>query len=386
MKRLPVHRHKRITGMEHPLLMPSKVRHRIAYFISPHGFGHAARAAAVMASLREIDPAIAIEIFTTVPEWFFMDSIGAHFEYHSKITDVGLVQKNPLHADLAKTIDQLNCFLPFNSSHIGRMADEIKGFSCELVVCDISPMGIAVAKEAGLPSVLVENFTWDWVYQEYLDFDSRLISHISYLRSLFDAADYHVQTEPVCRPSSKADLTTLPVSRRARSCPEDVRKRLGVPPNSKLVMVTMGGIPLDYDSMGELTVSQDIHFVIPGGRNSKEISDNLIFLPHHSGFFHPDLINASDAVVGKVGYSTLAEVYHGGVPFGYIKRSHFQESEILAGYIRNHMNGILIEEEAFQEGTWVRRLSDLLAYARICRRGPNGAEQTARFLHTLLSS
>ncbi len=339
-----------------------------------------------MASLREIGPSIAIEIFTTVPEWFFVDSIGAAFEYHSKITDVGLIQKNPLHADLAKTIEQLNCFFPFNSSQIREMADEIGRLGCDLVVCDISPMGIAVAQEAGLPSVLVENFTWDWVYQEYLDLDSRLMPHISYLRSLFDAADHHVQTEPVCRPSSKAVLTTLPVSRRARSCPEDIRKRLGVPPGSRLVMVTMGGIPVDYDSMGELTISQDTHFVIPGGRNSKEISNNLIFLPHHSRFFHPDLINASDAVVGKVGYSTLAEVYHGGVPFGYIKRSRFQESEILAGYIRDHMNGIPIEEEEFQAGTWVRRLSDLLACGRICRGGPNGAEQIARFLHTLLSS
>jgi hypothetical protein len=31
---------------------------------------------------------------------------------------------------------------------------------------------------------------------------------------------------------------------------------------------------------------------------------NLVLLPHHSGFYHPDLVNASDAVIGKVGYST----------------------------------------------------------------------------------
>ena len=90
--------------------------------------------------------------------------------------------------------------------------------------------------------------------------------------------------------------------------------------------------------------------------------------------------------MGKVGYSTLAEVYHGGVPFGYIKRPHFQESEILAAYIQKHMNGIAIGEKEFEEGTWVSHLSELLALSSIQRRGPNGAEQVARFAYGLLVS
>ena len=48
---------------------------RIAYFVTPHGFGHAARAAAVMVALQEIDPAIQFDIFTQVPRWFFQDSL-----------------------------------------------------------------------------------------------------------------------------------------------------------------------------------------------------------------------------------------------------------------------------------------------------------------------
>jgi len=37
---------------------------RIAYFISSHGFGHAARAAAVMETLSESNPGVRFEIFT----------------------------------------------------------------------------------------------------------------------------------------------------------------------------------------------------------------------------------------------------------------------------------------------------------------------------------
>ena len=62
----------------------------IAYFVSPHGFGHAARAAAVMSALRRRRPDLELHVFTTVPRWFFDDSLGAvPFSYYPLATDVG---------------------------------------------------------------------------------------------------------------------------------------------------------------------------------------------------------------------------------------------------------------------------------------------------------
>ena len=60
------------------LTIQTKLDHpRIAVFISPHGYGHASRAAAVMAALADLDAAVEFEIFTTVPPWFFRDSLSA---------------------------------------------------------------------------------------------------------------------------------------------------------------------------------------------------------------------------------------------------------------------------------------------------------------------
>ena len=144
-----------------------RTKKRIAYFISPHGFGHAARASAVMSAVHEADPSVGFEIFTTVPSWFFEDSINGSYIYHPLETDLGLVQASPLHSDLEKTVERLNRFIPFAESQISGLAGTMDRLNCQLVVCDIAPMGIAVAREAGLKAVLVENFTWDWVYQEY---------------------------------------------------------------------------------------------------------------------------------------------------------------------------------------------------------------------------
>ncbi len=357
---------------------------RIAYFISPHGFGHAARASAVMSAVHEADPSIHFEIFTTVPPWFFEDSLDGPWAYHGMVTDVGLVQETPLRADLAGTVERLDRFIPFEHDRICELARELDRLGCGLVVCDIAPMGIAAAREAGVPSLLVENFTWDWVYEEYTETHGSLRRHADYLGALFSQADYHVQTEPACSPGA-VDLTVPPVSRRARRTGSEVRQRLGIPDGANMVLITMGGVPEHYSGMKGLALPEDLYVVVPGADSPIEIRRNLITIPHRSQFFHPDLVAAADAVVAKVGYSTLAEVYHGGVPFGFIKRTHFRESDVLAVYIEDHMSGLAIDEASFQTGKWMASIPRLLEMPRIRRRGPNGAAQVAEFVCTLLT-
>jgi hypothetical protein len=352
---------------------------RIACFISPHGYGHAARAAAVMEAIREHDPTVALDVFTRVPRWFFRDSLSGDFEYHDLLTDIGLAQRTPLEADLPETLHRLDRFLPFRQAKLTELADRLRKKSCTLVVSDISPLGILVAREAGVPSVLVENFTWDWIYEAYLKWETALKKHLLYLREIFDSADLHIQAEPVCC-RRNADLTTSPISREMRTPPRRTREKLGIPENSKVVMITMGGIPEQYPFLKQLQELKDIHFIVPGASSGIERHGNLLLLPHHSSYFHPDLVHASDAVIGKVGYSTLAEVYSAGVPFGYIARSGFRESPKLVSFIRRHMKGWPIGEAAFYEGAWLSTLPELLALPRIRRRTPNGAAQAAKFI------
>ena len=352
---------------------------RIAYFISPHGFGHAARAAAVMQAISDIDTSVEFEIFTTVPSWFFQDSMSASFKCHTLLTDIGLVQESAFQADLNKTISCLNDFLPFPASLISEITATVTTLNCDLIICDISPMGISIGYTAGIPSVLVENFTWDWIYEQYASADNGFNRHIKYLRSLFQTADYHIKTEPVCRRSS-ADLITSPVSRKLITSAYQVRKRLGIPETAEMVLITTGGINQNYGFIEKLKKLPDVRFVMPGAGPKMEMRENCVILPHRSDFYHPDLVNASDAIVGKVGYSTLAEVYHAGVPFGYVTRSNFRESLPMTAFIEKEMQGVYLKESEFSSGRWIAKLQDLLKLNRVQRRQTNGAEQIGRFI------
>src|SRR5262249_44139036 len=153
----------------------------VAYFITAHGFGHATRACAVMAAAQALEPDLHFDIFTAAPEFVFRDSLLGHFTVHQAVTDIGLVQKSALIEDAAATAAKLDEFLPFDTFLFRSWADWLERLQCELVVCDIAALGLAVAEAAGLPSLLIENFTWDWVYRAYASEAPALAGHADYL-------------------------------------------------------------------------------------------------------------------------------------------------------------------------------------------------------------
>lgn len=338
-----------------------------------------------MAALHDLNPSLTCDIFTTVPQWFFAESLEGPFSYESLLTDIGFIQKTPFLADLWKTVHRLNAFYPLDHSRIRSLADKIRRKGCRMVICDIAPMGIAVAREAGIPSVLIENFTWDWMYEGYLEETPQLERHILYLRELFESVDFHIQTVPLCSRKNK-NITVLPISRRPRTSPQAVRDKLGIPQDAKMVMITMGGIPAHFPFLEQLEACGDVSFVLSGGSDQARSRKNLVLLPQHSAFFHPDLVHASDAVIGKAGYSTIAEVFSAGIPFGYVPRKGFPESEALESFIRKEMHGVSLDEEAFYEGAWLQKLPGLLDLAPIERKGPRGPDQAAHFIYDILVS
>ena len=165
----------------------------IAAFISSHGFGHAARASAILTALHEKRPDIRVEIFTGAPRWFFQASLAFPFGYHPTVSDIGLVQNAPLTEDLPATVERLGQFIPFPAMQLNSLAYALQRLDCRIALCDISPVGIAAAKTAGIPSVLVENFTWDWIYRGYLSAEPGLKPFLAPMREVFSSVTHHLQ-------------------------------------------------------------------------------------------------------------------------------------------------------------------------------------------------
>ncbi len=351
----------------------------IAWFVTPHGYGHAARACAIMDELARQVPSVVPHVFTRVPAAFFNDSVGVPVHYHDELTDIGVAQDCPLREDLVRTAERLDAFLPLDRAQVDRLAGQIAELGCRMVVCDIAPLGVAVAKEAGVPSVLVENFTWHWIYRGYGQAPPSLAAHADYLERLFASATYHIQTAPVSDPGMP-DLLTAPVARAFRDPPNAVRRKLCLDERAPVVLISMGGVRDRHPLRGALRSHADVTFVVPGAADRVERDGNLLLLPHGPRFHHPDLVRAASVVVGKVGYSTVAEIYHAGVPFGYIQRPHFREAAVLARFVDDTIPSVSFAGEDFRSGDWVERVPALLSMQAVERQTPNGAAQAAAFI------
>ena len=372
----------------------------IAYVVSSHGFGHAARAAAVIDALArrssgpdgtdldgtDLDRAdLDIQVITTTPRWFFEQSLETSFGYHELTTDLGLVQASSLDEDLDASISRLEAMLADPDRLVGPIVGVLERIAPELVVCDISPWGLEAARRLGLPSALAENFTWHWIYRGYGD-DSldRLADR---LEPLF-AADHHFRLEPFCGPMGSA-IAVPPVARRPRRPREEVREALGVPQDASMALVTMGGVPWHFDDIeGQLGERSSEHvLVVAGGAPEMQRYEGCVLIPHQSDFYHPDLVAAADLVVGKLGYSTVAEVSENGGAFLYVPRPRFRESPALEAWVQEHMASLRFAPTDLVAANWLTRLDAALdQLAQLPAKSPRGggAETLAKALTGLI--
>lgn len=356
----------------------------VAAFVSPHGFGHAARVCAVLQALAVRRPDVRITVVTTAPEWFFLDSLpGQPFEYRSLPVDVGLIQHDSLRADLGETLLALDGVVPPAPEVLERAAALLHECRANIVLADIAPLGIAAGQAAGLPTVLVENFTWDWIYAPFVATHAEFGPLIEVLAASYAAADVHVQTPPVCRPRARA-LQVGPIARGVRVGRRDTRARIGVAEDVPLALVSMGGVEWTFD-IGRALAAEPMHFVLIGQQSGTALPPNVTALSHRSEFHHPDLLAAADVVVGKLGYSTVAEAMAVACPFAYVERSGFAEYEVLARYVEARVPTRRLSEEAFRMGNFG---SAARALTRLPRAQPvpaTGAAHVADALARILS-
>ncbi len=370
---------KPLIPLQPPLLEPTLDTVRLAFFISPHGFGHAARSAAVMEALHAQDPTICFDLFTTVPEWFFGGSLEGLFQHHPCAADVGFSQTSPLEFDVGATCTAVEAFISRAPEEAEVLAGQLSELGCTAVVCDISPLGLMAAERAELPSVLVENFTWDWLDEPLIAQDPRFDPIAEWMRARFGEAGQHIQARPRCDTLAESDLVVPPISRRPRRERQDVRDELHVGGEVPLVLITMGGVGQPLPFLGELRRREDVTFVVTGSEQTVR-EGNLRLFHNAERLFLPDLIRASDWIVAKLGYGTLTEVWAAGRPLGYVGRSDFRETGPLEDFARSEIPSLEIFQADYSTGAWIDRLDDLMALNSVPSKLTNGSEPTARWI------
>ena len=150
-----------------------------------------------------------------------------------------------------------------------------------------------------------------------------------------------------------------------------------------MALLSMGGVPDRHTYLSRLPADLNWHLVIAGADTHSSAHPNVHLLPTHSGFFHPDLMAAANAIIGKAGYSTVAEAHHCGVPFGFINRPGSPESAILEAYIERNLPSKAIPPAAYASGEWIAMVPELFELCRKEHEKGNGADEVASYIARL---
>ena len=356
----------------------------LLFYISGHGFGHAARDIEVVNAIALHDRSVRIVLRTAVPEWFLRASLTCAAEIIPGETDTGLVQPDSLSIDEEESARRAAHFYRDFPDRVERERDLIGGLGARLVVGDIPPLAFAAADAASVPSIAFGNFTWDWIYEAYPQFDAIAPGVIRLIADASAKATVALRLPFAGGFASMSRVEDVPlVARRASVSKDDTRKRLGLAGDRPIVLATFGGhggdVPLDRaassDSFTLVATDYEVRSTA-SAPNVRVVSAGALA---DAKLTYTDLLAAADVVATKLGYGIVSECLANGVVLLYTLRGRFVEQDVFMREMPAVMRCRHIDRDALCEGRWAEAVEALLAQpVPAMKPTANGAAIVAR--------
>lgn len=345
----------------------------IAYYITGHGLGHASRSILVVKHL--LERGCTVDVITTVQATFFEKQIDQKFAQRltirDRILDGGAVQNGPLSVDGVSTLER------YQTIHLSRESLEngeigyLKDSNIDIVISDATPIACSAGRKAGCKVIILSNFTWDWIYREILEEVKNQLSDeqahqygimIDQCSADYSFADIYLQLPGV------APLPMGFIAERMRVGPllaghagslrASLRQSLGLSEEVHVLLLGFGGHQAQWrlkdsflpDGWRCLVLGADEEDLPPGGRFQCLSFDCCV----------PDLVQAADAVLGKLGYGFMSECLSNGTPLVYVPRSCWPEEACLRVFMETCGACVLMHPQDFAEGRWAHSLASAL--------------------------
>ena len=127
-------------------------RPAIAYYITPHGFGHSVRSLEILRRLVDLEPDIEPTVVSDIPDALVEQSLGSLPNIRRLRLDVGLYQYDPIRFDLEKSLDLLSCLNSASEAIIDREVEFLRRERVRAVISDIAWLPFEAAYRCGVPS------------------------------------------------------------------------------------------------------------------------------------------------------------------------------------------------------------------------------------------
>lgn len=316
----------------------------VAFYITGHGLGHAARSVEIIKSIYRKNPSIKFYLRTSVPLWFIEDSLkeSINYDYHNVLIDIGVVQRDALRLDKLGTLES---FSQFWASRKDLIFEEVKCLSkkkIDFVISDISPIAFLVAQKMGIPSIAISNFVWSYIYNDYV----KKYPQYSYLIDEINAA--YGTAAFALRYPFYGDFSCFDtvydiglVGRKTLKTRNEILNILPAASCKKIILIAFGGFSVDSNFADKINLGSE-YYIVDATTLKHTSSEEFLTVP--------DIVSVASAVITKPGYGIVSECILAQTPMLYTSRGDFAEYGKLVSGMKKYIPACFIPQKSLFAG------------------------------------
>ncbi|MBN1297512.1 hypothetical protein JXA80_12075 [bacterium] len=338
---------------------PAFTRHSIVFYISGHGFGHATRTGSVIRFIRDHYPDIPLYVRSWASTRIF-DEMCPDVPVTWRQFDVGVSQPDAVTLDIPDTLHAMRDTLDQTDRQFDAEVADLRALNPGCIVSDIPPVAHRLAAHLEIPSVTLTNFTWDWIYREWVEAHPGFASLIERMER-----DYRLSCCLLRLPYAGdfpafANVHDMPMlGRRAMKSRGDTRRQLGLDTETRpLVLLSFGGMGLAPGAMESLGYPSDFCFI-----TTSTVPEGAVLSLHSldlAGIGYPDLVAAVDIVLTKPGYGIVSECAVNHTRILYTDRGPFREYDAIIKQLDAWNCAAYIPQSRLFGGRWKTDLEELM--------------------------
>jgi L-arabinokinase len=268
--------------------------------------------------------------------------------YQACDTDVGMTQTDALTMDIADTVRRAAAFYHDFDRRADDEAADLRSNTAALVLGDIPPLAHAAASRAGIPSIAIGNFTWDWIYEGYGSFERDTPGVIRIIRDAYAQATRALRLPMHGGFAAFADIVDIPlIARKSTRTRDETRRLMNIAADRPFVLASFGRYGLDVP-FGEIARREQLTILSPAVQLPPPLS-------------YQDLVAAADLVITKPGYGIVSECVANDTPLLYTSRGPFVEYDVFVAEMPRVLRCRFLPQEDLRAGRWRAHVDALLA-------------------------
>ena len=363
----------------------------VVFYISGHGLGHASRQTEIIRALRHERPNVEVVVKTSAPRWFFEQAQLDRIMIEPFEPDTGVSQIDSLRVNVVQSIDRCDSFHRTLQQRAEREATDLQKRDAKLVVGDIPPLACAAGAIAGLPTIAIGNFTWDWIYDNYPETAERAPSLVNTLADAYAGATAAWRLPLHSSFEAFDNVVDVPiVARRSTKDPSALRDILHLPRDRKLALFSFGRYGIGGINWSHVQKLRGYHVIFTtqdrnkGGPNGATFTTLDELRLATVGITYADVMAAVDIVITKPGFGMISECAANDTAMLYTDRGRFPEYAVLVAGMSAMIRSAHIGHDELFSGCWQDHLDELLSSPRPDRNDLSGATILGRKLAGLI--